>query len=115
MTSSNIDEEAKEARILVEFERQPGAFDVALSSPEDVARKSAEALDSAMDTIHNMARRVIATVDALPHRPTQAAVTFGIKLTAEAGALITKAGVEATINVTLTMEGKGTDREQTTS
>ncbi len=107
MATFDINENAP---VLVDFEAQPGAYEVALS-PEDAVKKSAEALDSAMNTIHNMAQRVIATVDALPRQPTQAEVTFGIKLNAEAGAIITKAGVEATINVTLSLEGKRVSHE----
>lgn len=100
MSNFNIDENAP---VLVEFEYRPGASEVALSA-EDIAKRSAEAMDSAMNTIHNVARRVITTVDALPHRPTQIEVEFGIKLAAEAGALVTKTGVDATLNVRLTLQ-----------
>ena len=101
--------------VVVDFEPAHGAYDVTNLSPEQVAQRSAEALDDAMGTIHHMARRVIATIDALPHRPTQAQVQFGIKLTAAAGALLTKVGAEATINVTLTLEREQASHEQPTS
>jgi len=107
MPTFTIDENAP---ILVDFEYRPGASEVTLS-PADIAKRSAEAMDSAMNTIHNIARRVITTVDALPRRPTQIEVEFGIKLAAEAGALITKTGVDATLNVTLTLEREAATTE----
>lgn len=89
--------------ILVDFQLSPGAYEVSLS-PQDIAQKSAEALDKAMDAIHHMAHHVAATIDGLPRRPKQVEVEFGIVLKAEVGALISKAGMDATINVKFTLE-----------
>ena len=89
--------------ILVDFQPSPGAYEVSLS-PQDIAQKSAEALDKAMDTIHHMARRVMAAVDTLPKQPKKIEVEFGIVLNVEVGALISKAGAQSTINVKLTLE-----------
>lgn len=89
--------------ILVDFQVSPGAYQVSLS-PQDIAQKSAEALNQAMSTIHQMAQRVVTTIDALPKKPTQTEVTFGITLNAEVGAIISSAGAEATINVKITFE-----------
>ncbi len=98
------------APILVEFEIKPGLQQVSLS-PADVVEKSAAALDSAMNTIHHMARRVTSTVDALAARPSLVEVSFGLKLEAEAGAFIAKAGAEASINVKLTWQGSSSKHE----
>jgi Trypsin-co-occurring domain 1 len=100
--------------ILVEFEPSPGAYEVSLSS-EDLAKKSAEALDRAMHTIRQMAQHVIATIDTLPRRPVQVEVDFGIVLNSEANALIAKVGVGATINVKLVLEPKEASDEEHTS
>ena len=89
--------------ILVDFQVSPGAYEVSLS-PQDIAQKSAEALNQAMSTIHQMAQRIVTTIDALPKRPTQTEVTFGITLNAEIGAVVSKAGLEATINIKFTFE-----------
>jgi hypothetical protein len=89
--------------VLVEFTPRPGVQQTALT-PAVVVQKSAEALDSAMNAIHSMARRVAATVDALSDPPGQVEVEFGLKLTADAGALIARAGSECTINVKLSWE-----------
>ena len=107
MPTFTIDENAP---ILVEFTPGPGLKQVSLA-PADLAGKSTEALDSTMNTIHHMAGRVFATVDALANRPTQVDVEFGIKFDAQAGALIAKAGMEASINVKLTWERGSTGGE----
>jgi hypothetical protein len=56
--------------ILVEFTPKPGLKEVSLK-PEDLAAKSAQAMDAAMKTVYNMARRVTETVAAMatPSRP----------------------------------------------
>lgn len=108
MSTFTIDENAP---ILVEFELLPGAYEVSLS-PEEITQKASEALNQAMNTIHNMARRVLATVDSLPRPPAQVEVTFGIVLNMEAGAVIAKAGTSATIDVKLVFEQKETSHEQ---
>ena len=56
--------------------------------PADVARQSARALDSAMNTIHHMARYVTATTDTLADWPAHAEAAFGLKLDMKASALI---------------------------
>lgn len=96
--------------ILVEFAPRPGVQKVSLS-PADLAEKSGEALDRAMSTIHQMARRVSALRAALPDEFTQVELEFGIKLDAEAGALLSKVGGEASINVTLTWERSDAEDE----
>jgi hypothetical protein len=104
-TTFKIDENAP---VVVEFTPRPGVQQVALR-PAEVVKKSAEALDSAMNTIHSMARRVVATVEALADPPSQVEVEFGLKLTADAGAIIAKAGTESTIGVKLSWERKTSD------
>jgi hypothetical protein len=98
MTTFIIDEDAP---VLVEFTLRPGLREVSLS-PDDIAEKSAKALDSAMNAIHHMARRVSAMIDTLSDRPAEVEVEFSLALDAEAGAMISKAGVEAGFNVKLT-------------
>jgi len=99
------------APILVEFTPTPGVQKTSLTVAE-IAEKSARALDTAMNTIHYMALQVSDTIDALAKRPSQVEVEFGIKLNAESGALIAKAGVEGTLNVKLTWKRKEESHEQ---
>jgi hypothetical protein len=101
-----------EAPLLVEFEPDSGLVLAARSSPlsedqlEALAGRSAQALNSAMSAIRQMARRVTATIQSLPalERPTTLELEFGLKLDAEAGALVARAGAEAGFNVRLVWE-----------
>ncbi|MEU6123671.1 CU044_2847 family protein [Streptomyces sp. NPDC047123] len=88
------------AAILVEFQQRGGVRQVALNAPEAMAQ-SARAVDQAMETIRAMAERVRGTVARMDLRPDGVEVTFGIKFDTEAGAVIAKAGVEASVSVTL--------------
>jgi hypothetical protein len=86
--------------ILVDFRR--GGFEE--MSRLDLTVESARAVSKAMDTIRSMGEQVSATVESLVRRPTQAEVTFGITLDAEAGALLAKASAGASIEVKLTWD-----------
>jgi Trypsin-co-occurring domain 1 len=108
ISTFTIDENAP---ILVEFELQPGAYDVSLSSKE-MAQKATEALDQAMNTIHNVARRVTATITSLPQPLTQVEVDFGIVLNMEVGAMIAKTGTSASLNIKLIFEKEEIKLEQ---
>lgn len=91
--------------VLVEFTPRPGVQKVALSSA-DIVKRSAEALDAAMGTIHNMALRAVHVADGLSQPPSEIALEFGIKLDAEAGAIVAKASVEGSFVVKLSWHTK---------
>jgi hypothetical protein len=104
MPTFTIDEHAP---ILVEFKPAAGVVRTAIpTSPADLAEQSRKALDAAMNTIHAMAERVNATIDAISDRPNKVEVEFGLKLDAQAGALVASASTEAGFNVKLTWERK---------
>ncbi|QEV65227.1 hypothetical protein CP982_40210 [Streptomyces spectabilis] len=86
--------------MLVDFAAGRGLRQVA-SGPADLVRRSEAAVDSAMGTIHSMARRVDETIGALAHRPDEVEVEFGITLDAESGALIAKVSAGASLTVRL--------------
>jgi Trypsin-co-occurring domain 1 len=88
------------ATILVEFAPRAGLKDVT-SKPAALAERSAAALDAAMTSIQEFADRISVTVNSLMSKPEEAEVEFGLKLDAEAGALIAKTKMEAHIVVTL--------------
>ena len=100
--------------ILVEFESESGLQNVSYG-PSQFLEKSIEdsrkAIDRAMDTMRGMAKRTMASIKDIPlaERPTTISVSFGLKLDAEAGAVVAKAGTEASINVTMTWSN--TDKE----
>ncbi|MCK4579044.1 MAG: hypothetical protein KAU50_09660 [Candidatus Marinimicrobia bacterium] len=93
-------EQEKDLPILVEFSAGPGLQRVSLS-PQDLVEKSKQALDKSASIIRAMAERISDVREAMPSRPDEVTVQFGIKFDAEVGALIAKSGVEASINLTL--------------
>ena len=105
MTTVQVEED--DDFILVELTPMAGVRSVSLN-PKDVAEKSKEAMDHAMKSIRRMARKTVKAVKAIPvtERPTTISVAFGLKLNAEGNAVVTKAGMEATLNVTMTCEHK---------
>ena len=91
--------------ILIEVAPQPGVRTVSLS-PKDMAAKAEEAMQNVMDTIHNIARRFNGLYDNLPNEFNQVELSFGIKINAEAGAIVAKASVESNFNVKLVWQKK---------
>lgn len=98
MSTSKIVEKAP---ILVEFALAPGVHKVVFT-PANLAEKSSKAVEGALSTIHSMGEKVVATIERLTKVPSEVEVSFGIKFDAESGAIIAKAGVEASISVKLT-------------
>ena len=94
--------------ILVDLGPTSGVRGVARTSAADLTEKSAELVEKAMGTIRGMAKKVVETVESIKvsERPTKVEVEFGIKLDAEAGALLSKVSAETSMNVTLTWERK---------
>lgn len=99
--------EAQEEIILVDFGPAPGVRGVAITR-QDLAEKSKQAVDIAMATMQSMAHKAVDTIKKIKvsERPQKVELEFGLKLDAEAGALVAKAGTEAAIKVTLTWEHK---------
>jgi Trypsin-co-occurring domain 1 len=89
-----------QATVLIDFPPRAGLKEVSLS-PQDLAARSAAALDSAMASIRQMSERIAATTRNLAQRPDQVEVEFGLKLDAAGGALLARAGAEAHLVVTL--------------
>ena len=97
--------EADEEVILVELTPVAGVRSVNLSTT-DMLEKSKEAMDHAMRSISGMAKKTVKAVKEIPvsERPTTISVAFGLKLNAEGNAVVAKAGMEATLNVTMTWQ-----------
>lgn len=116
---TEIDETTDSTTILVEFDdiRMTGVRPVSRGPggrvTEELLAKSQQALDSAMRTIQAMAHRVTETVKEIKvaERPDEVEVAFGLKLDAEAGAYLAKAGTEASVAVTLTWKHEDVKRD----
>jgi hypothetical protein len=85
---------------LVEFDRT--GFREVAKSPADLARESATAIVKAMETIREVGEQATEAITGMVRPPAEAELKFGIRLDAEAGALIAKASTGATLEVTLT-------------
>jgi hypothetical protein len=101
MPTFTIDENAP---ILIEIKPAAGTVMRTALTPQDIAAQSEKALQSAMNAIHAMARRVNDTISQikLAERPSTVEVDFALKVTAEASAIIAQTGTEASFNVKLT-------------
>ncbi len=91
--------------LLVDFAPKAGLKEVSLR-PQDLAARSAAALDSAMASIRHMSERVTAATRGLAQPPGEVTVEFGLKLDAAGGALVARAGAETHLVVTLRWSGK---------
>ncbi len=104
---------AKDVTILVDFGEDGGGL-VPVSRgggrmgevTGELVEKSKEAIDQAMDTIQGMAAKTIAAAKAIAEPPDAIEVEFGIKLDAEVGAMVAKAGTEASITVKMVWRPK---------
>ena len=105
MTAVQLEE--REEIILVDFEMS-GVRGVARFSPGDLVEKSKAAVETAMFTMRLMAAKAVDTIKKIKisERPDKVELEFGLKLDAEAGALVAKAGTEAAIKITMTWENK---------
>jgi len=104
-----------DAQILVELKGARGVVDVSRANEQELAQKSAEAFNNAMATIYSVAKRTATTIRSLKvvDQPDSIEMTFGLKLTSEANALIVNAGVEAQIEVKLTWKNEEKKQEST--
>jgi len=86
--------------IAVELSQVYGVQKAGLTSGE-LIDKSGKAFNEAMNTIREVAEKVTATIHPIAARPDEVEISFAIKLTAEAGAVIAKTGIEGTFSVKL--------------
>jgi len=103
---------------LIEFELTEGAGYVVVevdepisgvsraTRPGELANKASQTFEDAMDRIRPIATTLVSKVRDLADPPDEAEFEFGLKLTAEAGAILTSAGGEAHCKVTLTWKRK---------
>jgi hypothetical protein len=88
--------------VIVEFPPpQGGQGPVGKQPVEDQIARSHQAIEKAMQTIQYMADRVQATIGTISEPPHSMEVEFGITFSAEAGALLARAGTECSISVKL--------------
>ncbi len=82
-------------------EPEPEGGVVKAARPGEIVARAKETLEDALDKIQPAAQAIIAKLRGLHDAPDEIGVEFGIKLSAEAGAFIASAGIEANYKVTL--------------
>ena len=79
----------------------PGGV-VRAARPGEVVEKARQSFEAAMERIRPVAGTLIAKLRGLHDPPDEVEVEFGLKMNAEAGAVLAAAGAEANYKVTLT-------------
>ena len=98
---------------LVEFElEEGGTIFVEVDMPEEpgmvpaargeVVQRAQQTFEAALEKIRPAAQAIIRKLRGLHDPPDEIEVEFGLKMSAEAGAMVAAAGVEANYKVTLT-------------
>jgi len=77
---------------------------VKAARPGEVVARAEQTFEEALDRIRPIASTLIGKIRSLTDPPDKAQLEFGLKLTAQAGAVLTAAGGEAHCKVTLTWE-----------
>ncbi|HEY8201058.1 MAG TPA: CU044_2847 family protein [Actinomycetota bacterium] len=80
---------------------------VRAARPGEIAEKATQTFEAALSKIKPMAEAIFTTLKDLAQCPEQIQVEFGVKITANAGAVLASAGVEGNYKVTLTWTPAG--------
>lgn len=88
--------------ILVEVEVPPEAGMVPAARGGEIVQRAGQSFEAALDKIRPAAQAIIHKLRALHDPPDEVEVEFGLKMSAEAGAILAAAGAEANYKVTLT-------------
>jgi Trypsin-co-occurring domain 1 len=93
--------------VLVEVEDVPSEDIQPVSKePGELAAKARQTLSEALDTMAPMVRTLKRRLNALTDPADEVEVKFGIKLSGEIGAVVTKVGGEASYEITLKWTNK---------
>ncbi|SCL32312.1 hypothetical protein GA0070616_4433 [Micromonospora nigra] len=66
-----------------------------------VVREARATFDRALEEVRDAASVALAQFQAMAHRPDEVEIKFGVQLTAEAGAVIARTGVQGQFEVTV--------------
>ena len=95
--------------IIVEVEeREAGGMVPVSRGSEKMMEKASQTFEAALDKVRPAAQTIIKKLRALHDPPDEVEVEFGLKMNAEAGAVVASGGVEANYTVKLTWKKKET-------
>ncbi len=80
------------------------------ANPETVATATAT-FESALQTVRSAAEGILHQLRSLAEPPDEVEVEFGVKMSAETGAIIAKASTEANFKINLTWKKDAADRK----
>jgi hypothetical protein len=88
--------------IFIEVEVEDEEYgETEVSRPGELAQKSVQTFYDALDKVKPMSEAIISKFKDLSKRPQEINVEFGVKMSAEAGAIIASSGLEANFKITL--------------
>ncbi|HEV1993800.1 MAG TPA: CU044_2847 family protein [Candidatus Acidoferrum sp.] len=80
----------------------PGSRVMRGSAAEDAIAKATDTFESALENVRSAAEGILHQLRSLAQPPDEVAVEFGVKMSAESGAIIAKASGEANFKINLT-------------
>ena len=80
----------------------PGGRTMRGSGAEDALAKATDTFESALDKVRSAAEGILNQLRSLAQPPDEVGVEFGVKMSAESGAIIAKASGEANFKINLT-------------
>ncbi|MEM1167995.1 MAG: CU044_2847 family protein [Cyanobacteria bacterium P01_H01_bin.35] len=92
--------------ILIEVDAPPQAVNDRIGITDNVIHKANKSLDSAMEKIKPVANTIIKKVRSMNEPADEVEVKFGIKLSAEMGAIIASGEAEVNYEITLKWHNK---------
>lgn len=104
--------EGTDQSILVEVDEPETGGVVRASRAGDALVKAQTTFEEAMEKVKPAASAIISKIRSLHDSPDAVEVQFGLKLSAESGAFIASAGMEANYSVTLTWKKEEQKKEQ---
>ncbi|MBS2966948.1 hypothetical protein KGA66_28195 [Actinocrinis puniceicyclus] len=85
--------------VLVEPAAEPGIARASIAG--EAARNAAETFQAALSGVRAAAAATLREFTSLPHQPDEVTVEFGVRLDAQAGAIIARSTLEGHLQVTL--------------
>jgi hypothetical protein len=98
--------------ILVEV-NEPAAIDDRISLGDEVIQKAQQTFESALDKVKPVAGAIMTKVRSLKEPPEEVEVKFGIKMSAELGAIVAAGSAEVNYEVTLKWKRESKDGQST--
>ncbi|MFF2650347.1 CU044_2847 family protein [Streptomyces sp. NPDC058045] len=95
------------AEVVVEVLDDDAGVTLAASGPDGVAT-AAQAFDAGFARVREAAARALAQLTTMPRQPAAVELEFGVKLSAQAGAVIAKTGMDGHIKIKMTWERDAT-------